>query len=63
MKRAQTKVIVVDSNAEHELIGSLSLEVVNDFIYLGSNITHLKKRVGDEKAKSAMSDLDKIWKV
>ena len=68
INHAKTKLMVVDRANKLQLTGALDLETVNDFVYLGSNISNtgscekeIRRRIG--MAKSAMSQLQKIWKV
>ena len=67
INHAKTKLMVVDRANKLQLTGALDLETVNDFVYLGSNISNtgscekeIRRRIG--MAKSAMSQLQKIWK-
>lgn len=67
INRGKTKVMVVDRTNKLKLTGSLNLEVVNDFIYLGSSISNtgsceqeIRRRIG--MAKGAMGQLERIWK-
>ncbi|CAH2244913.1 jg7867 [Pararge aegeria aegeria] len=65
INRSKTRAMVVDRVGRLELTGSLNLEIVENFIYLGSNIsatgsceTEIRRRI----AKSAMSQLHRTWK-
>ena len=67
INHAKTKLMVVDRANKLQLTGALDLETVNDFVYLGSNISNtgscekeIRRRIG--MAKSAMSQLQNIWK-
>lgn len=67
INRSKTKVMIVDRTGRLELSGTLNLEVTDNFVYLGSNISNngscepeIRRRIG--MAKGAMSQLDKIWK-
>lgn len=67
INRAKTKVMVVDRASKLELRGTLNLEIVDHFVYLGSSISNngscekeIRRRIG--MAKNAMSRLDRIWK-
>ncbi len=66
INRSKTKLMVVDRSGRLELTGALDLEVVDNFIYLGSNISNngscereVRRRIG--MAKGAMTQLGKIW--
>lgn len=63
---AKTKVMVVDRTHKLELTGAIELDQINNFVYLGSNISNdgsceldVKRRIG--MAKNAMTKLNKIW--
>nr|ADI61821.1 endonuclease-reverse transcriptase [Bombyx mori] len=67
LNRSKTKIMVVDRTKKLELSGTLNLELVDNFIYLGSNINNtgsseleVRRRIG--MAKGAMTQLGKIWK-
>ncbi|KAJ8724798.1 hypothetical protein PYW07_015756 [Mythimna separata] len=67
VNRSKTKVMVVDRSGKLELTGALDLETVDNFVYLGSIISNdgscekeVRRRIG--MAKSAMAQLDKVWK-
>lgn len=58
INRSKTKVMVVDRSGTLELTGALNLEVVDNFIYLGSSVANdgscekeVRRRIG--MAKSA----------
>ncbi|KAJ8718735.1 hypothetical protein PYW07_016291 [Mythimna separata] len=62
-----SKAMVVDRSGKLELTGALDLETVDNFVYLGSIISNdgscekeVRRRIG--MAKSAMAQLDKVWK-
>lgn len=57
----------MDRNNSLELTGTLNLDIVSDFVYLGSNINNtgpcekeIRRRIG--MAKNVMSQLHKIWR-
>lgn len=67
INRSKTKVMVVDRASKLTLSGTHNLEIVNNFIYLGSTISNtgscedeIRRRIG--MSKSAMSQLERIWK-
>ncbi|XP_062527082.1 uncharacterized protein LOC134199679 [Bombyx mori] len=67
INKSKTKVMVVDRSGKLELTGALDLEIVDNFNYLGSNISNngscereVRRRIG--MAKSAMTQLGKIWR-
>ena len=67
INRSKTKLIIVDRSGKLELNGSLNFELTDNFIYLGYSISNngsceveVRRRIG--MAKSAMSQLDRVWK-
>lgn len=63
----KTKLMIVDRSNKLQLTGALSLETVEDFIYLGANINNtgscekeIRRRIG--MAKTAMTQLQRIWR-
>uniref|UniRef100_A0A2H1VU13 SFRICE_040172 n=1 Tax=Spodoptera frugiperda TaxID=7108 RepID=A0A2H1VU13_SPOFR len=66
INRAKTKVMIVDRSKSLAMSGTLNLDTVNEFVYLGSTITNngsceqdIRRRIG--MAKSAMSQLNRVW--
>ncbi|XP_037870362.1 uncharacterized protein LOC119629247 [Bombyx mori] len=67
INRSKTKVMVVDRSGKLELTGALDLDIVDNFNYVGSNISNngscekkVRRRIS--MAKSAMTQLGKIWR-
>lgn len=67
INKSKTKIMVVDRGKMLNFTGMLNLQIVDDFVYLGSSICNngscekdVRRRIG--MAKSAMSQLQKIWK-
>ncbi|CAH2107939.1 unnamed protein product [Euphydryas editha] len=67
INKSKTKLMVVDRTNQLDLRGLLDLQIVENFIYLGSNICNngscegeIRRRIG--MAKSAMSQLQRIWR-
>ncbi|XP_072934917.1 uncharacterized protein [Epargyreus clarus] len=67
INKSKTKVMVVDRANKLELRGLLGLQIVENFIYLGSDISsngscegEIRRRIS--MAKNAMSQLQTIWK-
>lgn len=67
INKSKTKIMLMDLSDKLELTGALNLGIVNNFTYLGSNFansgsceTEVRRRIG--LAKTAMSQLVKLWK-
>ncbi|XP_037876471.1 uncharacterized protein LOC119630619 [Bombyx mori] len=67
INKSKTKVMVVDRSGKLEPTSALDLEIVDNFNYLGSNISNngscekeVRRRIG--MTKSAMTQLGKIWR-
>ncbi|KAL0838884.1 hypothetical protein ABMA28_016906 [Loxostege sticticalis] len=68
INQAKTKIMIVDRSRELQDVHLLSqYDIVEDFVYLGSSISNkggtegeIRRRIG--MAKSAMTQLEKVWK-
>lgn len=67
INQAKTKLMVIDRPKKLQFTGALNLDIVDDFVYLGANISNtgscekeIRRRIG--MAKNAMAQLAKIWR-